>query len=533
MPLSEAARAAVREALAAAPRGGRTALAERLAARYGLSRSALYAAVRLDGARRPRAPARPEYREWARVAAVLRHMAPAPVPLEVAIEAGIAGGDLPPEAASMPLATAYRVLRDLGLAEAPARHRRLHADWPMQALLIDGSTSAHLTVGGPVGEDWELRLHRRPWRAGGYKNKPLGAERLRLTAYGVWDMCTGYALSRYAVARGEAAWDAMDFLCWACGGARAEDPRVVMHGVPDDLWSDLGPLARSAASRDLLDRLGIRLVTGPPYAKARMGGVERVWRTQWSRFERSLYLRRSDSILLSELNARVLEHHLRESARRASRTPVDGRSASRAAAWSALHRRRPADRPLRAMPADPIATMAQEARRWVDAAGVLRWRGEWECADLHSCWVVARRPADGSEAVVAECERTGRRTLAVPVRRRPYGVLRTAPATPLDRLLADPPALSGADVHAPAGADAVVVPMPARSAPPAPLDDPLDADALPSLDAAMEVFGRGYPWPLSPGIRARIEARLLADGLSRRAAETLAAELSALAGSGG
>ena len=62
------------------------------------------------------------------------------------------------------------------------------------------------------------------------------------------------------------------------------------HGVPDDLWSDQGPLFKSSAARDLLNRLGIRLVTGEPYAKERMGGVERAHRHRWARFEGALFL---------------------------------------------------------------------------------------------------------------------------------------------------------------------------------------------------------------------------------------------------
>ena len=96
-------------------------------------------------------------------------------------------------------------------------------------------------------------------------------QRLRVIVYAVWDMCTGYTLARYTVAKGENALDAMNFLCWALAGK--DDPRIPFHGVPDDLWSDQGPLLKSAAARDLLSRLGIRLVKGAPHAKERMGGV--------------------------------------------------------------------------------------------------------------------------------------------------------------------------------------------------------------------------------------------------------------------
>ena len=136
---------------------------------------------------------------------------------------------------------------------------------------------------------------------------------MRLGVYGLWDMCTGYQLARYAVERGESSTGAMEAVCWA--GEEKDDPRLVMHGKFDDLWSDLGPFAKSSAATDLLDRLDIDLVTGEAYAKERMGGVERTHRTRWARFERSLFTRGIETILLSELAPRLIEYLVGENAR--------------------------------------------------------------------------------------------------------------------------------------------------------------------------------------------------------------------------
>ena len=316
---------------------------------------------------------KPEYRRAVRVAVDLAHRAPEPAPLDLALEAAvgaglIAAGDVPP------LSTAHRIVRDEGLRPKPRRTQRLCADYPMQAVQVECTTSKFLSVGDPVGDgDYELRLVKRI-SARGYKNKPLAAHRLRLQAYGLWDMCTGYVRSALTVARGENALDQTEALCAML--AETGDPLRPMHGLPDHVWSDNGAWCKSPAVIDLLDRLGVDLVRGAPYNSERQGGVERPWRTLWRRFELSLYLRAGgpEMILLSELRERLLEYERRENAR-LSRTPVAGRPASRAAAWVALTNGRPADNRLRRLPKGAIETMSREVRRRVDRNGIVRWDG--------------------------------------------------------------------------------------------------------------------------------------------------------------
>ena len=532
MTLAAAAVECIRAELAAAPHGGRGAVVRRLAHTWGVSAAAIYRAAQLRGAPRARAVSRPEYRAWVPIAVALAHKAPKPVPLDVAIGAGVERGLLPPAAAAMPLATAYRVARELGLVVRRRLHRRLHADYPMQAVLVDWSSSEHLVAERPAGDDWRLKLHRRPWSAGGYKNKPLKPHRMRVGVYALWDMCTGYTVARYAVERGESALGGMEFLCWALG-AEHGDARIPLHGVPDDLWMDGGPLARSRPMRDLIGRMGIATPPGLPYAKDRMGGVERSHRTRWSRFERALFLRRDSTLLLSELNARLVEFTVAENARRHSRTEAPGRAgASRTEAWVALTRTRP--QPLRRLPERPMETLARESRRWVDNAGQIQWDGVlYEAAGgWHDRWVVARRAMDGSGDLVIEDEATEARQVARRYAPRPYGVVRTAPKTPLDALLEAGAPDVGADVWAPAAGAADLARL-APLAPAAPLDNPLDADRLGSLEEAMRLFVARYPWPLSAASRARVVARIEACGLSRRAVVALAGSLMTLTGAGG
>lgn len=532
MKLSPAAVEDIRARMRDAPRGAKSAVAAELGARYGVSIATVYRRAAVGGAARRRAKRRPEYRGWVETAVALAHRAPAPVPLDLAIESAIGAGHLPAEAAAMPAGTAHRIARELGLRPAARRTQRIHADYPMQAVQFDASTSAHLTVLGPAGDgDWRLRLHRSPIprAARGYKNRPLGPDRLRLMVYGIWDACTGYRRARYVVARGESAADAVAALVEML--RETGDPERPLHGLPDDLWSDQGPAFSARASRELLGRLGIGLVTGEPYRKERMGGVERAWRTQWARFERSLFLAEegADEVLLSRLNLRLEEYERREG-RRTSRARVGGRTATRAQAWTALSNGRPADRPLRAMPADAMRTLHREGERRIDRNGIVRWEGEeWECREWHSRRVLVRqRLAGDADALTLVDPRTGERSQARRYGARRYGEVRAIPATALDRLLdaAAERGAAGSDPFAArAPAPAGVVPLRPRAPAPAALPDPLDAGRYESLADAMAAFGELYPWPLGPADRAAVRAAIEAAGFEREAVAELAGRL--------
>ena len=536
--LTAAARQEIQRAFEAAAPGAAAALARKLAATFGVSASTIYRAAQRGGKKRRRAPRRPEYREWARTAALIARASPErPLPLDLALDAAIKSGALPPEAAAMPIGTAYRIVRELGFAPRARRARRLFADYPMQAVQVDGSGSECLMVERALPDgDFLLKLNATPLPSGGYKNKPLGPERLRAWCYGLWDMATGYTLSRYAVASGESSLDAMAFLCWALG-AEHGDPRVPFHGVPDNLWTDQGPLFKSAASRELLERLGINLEAGAPYNKNRMGGVERSHRARWSRFESSLFAAGRETWTLAALNARLLEFHIRENDLRFSRSRVGDRNASRAAAWVALTNARPADNRLRKLPADPIATMAREARRWADGNGVIRWGGvEYELpGDLCNQWVTARRPVAAGEGeeedggVVAETA-AGDRVLAPPLRARPYGQTPAASAPPLERALAEGLPAVAADCYAPGAArpEAGATPLPARSGPAAPLANPLDANNYASPEEATQAFLSLYGRPLSAARLAQARAILARRNFSKQAVRDLALDLANL-----
>ena len=473
---------------------------------------------------------REDYREWVRTAVTIAHRAPAePVALDIAIEAGISNGELPPAAAHMPLSSAYRIRRELGLHRTGKRTQRLWADYPMQAVQFDGSTSMYLSVKRQLDDgDWLLKLYRRPISARGYKNKPLGPDRERPITYGLWDMATGYRLSSYVVARGENALDSAEALVWML--AEKEDKRLVMHGVPDDLWLDQGPITKSRVTTDLLERLDIHLVTGEAYNKTRMGGVERGWRTLWARFERSLFLLGRDELTLAEVNARLTEYLVRENDRGKARTLVGERRVSREAAWTALTNARPEDNRLRRLPDNPLATLAAESQRRLNRNGHLHWDGlVYEAPTLYDVWVTARRAPNGSGAVVIEHVETGWREEATLIKQRAYGDVRAAPKLPLEKLLEDAPAESpGADVYAPAPDAPNVVRMAARTSEPAALENPLAVGTYNNIEEAMRAFYGLYEHRTTLD-QDRIIRRFISEqGLTKKAVINLAHDMLSL-----
>ena len=204
---------------------------------------------------------------------------------------------------------------------------------------------------------------------------------------------------------------------------------------------------------------------------------------------------------------------------------------SRTAAWLALTQRRPADRPLRRLPDNPLATLAHSARRTIDANELIHWDGVvYESAEWHARTVIVRRRMDGSGDLVIEDPATGERRIARRYTLRAYGDVRTSPASPLDKLIADDAdrARPGADVYAP-GAAPAVVPMPPRTAPAAPLENPLDGGRCRNLREAWRAFVEIYPHPLKPAQRARLERHFLAAELDRDDVIAIAQELAAAA----
>jgi len=520
-----------------APRGHKTAVIERAAQQFGVSAATLYRRLNAAGHRGPgrdRTPDHPEYREWAGVLAIMMAKAPkGAIPLDLCVEVAttkdpVTGEQmLPTQAAKVPLGTYRRILREGGFRQEKKRTRKLHADHPNQAWQFDASTSEYLTVGAPTEDgDRILKLYHRPDRAGkGYKNKPLGPDRLRLVYYGVWDMCTGYRYARAVSALGESGLDAMEFLCGAF--ERRDDLRDPMHGLPIDLWVDQGPLTKYAATRDLLRRLAINTIEGKPYQHTRQGGIESGWRTIWRRFELSLFLlgRQGEpyTTTVSALNARLAEFFCGDWNTRPCRNDP---TISRRDAWV---RGMNLVGGARLCPQHPLETLATEVRRTLDSSGCFQWENiTYEVERWHGIQVIARRALDDSGRVIVEHPDTGERLQAATHQPIPYSEFRgKQPQLPIERAAtAGAKIKTGVDPFAPAANAATnVVSLPPRAKPAAELPDPLEAGAYASLDAAMTAFHQCYPYPLSIDNRRLIEARVQDAGLRKDAVRELALTL--------
>ena len=143
-------------------------------------------------------------------------------------------------------------------------------------------------------------------------------------------------------------------------------------------------------------------------------------------------------------------------------------------------------------------------------------------------WVAVRLALVGGDGgIVVEDEATGERRECPPWAPTPHGEIVGNPATPLERLLAeDAPEWAGADVFAPGGEAGNVVPLPPRTVAAAPLADPLDADALPDVDAAMRLFGSLCPG-LSSAALGAVREEIERAGASRAVVEELARTIAA------
>ena len=527
--LGRAALDLLRDELAACPRGHKTACIEKAARLYGMHPATLRKLLLKAGILQPSAARRrklnADYEAWTQVLAQLSSKAPgSPIPLDQCLTAAVADGLLPLAAAEVPVGTYYRIIRTLGLCTTTRRHYRLHAEYGYQAVQLDASTSQHWTVQRKLDDgDVMLRLHHAPFSASGYKNKPLGPDRLRCVVYATWDMHSGHQLARYVAAPGESGVDAMDYLCWAM--APREDPRFPIHGMIANLWSDQGPLVKKMAATDLLDRLGIAINKGRPYQKTRMGGVEQTHATRWRSFERQFFLYalagERVELRLSELN-RQLMTYLAKLNERCSRTD---HAVSKTQAWVRSVNARGG---LPALPQDPMDTLSLEINRVLDAAGILRWNNkEYEVKEIFGRPVVARRDKDGQRVVVYD-PATKETYDAIPYVPRLYDEIRTGktPTGETTKEQGDALRLEGKTLYGddPAGN---VAQFPARKQPAAPLQDPLDTSRYRNLTAALMAFNTIYAVPMEEATRALVAQQITDAGLSKDFVRELAQDMRA------
>lgn len=509
--------------------GNKTDIVKHYAGKNGISPSTLYRQLNraglINGTDRPRAPVRPEYRQWVVIAKQLALKVPKgvrPVSLWMAMRQAVMDGLVPEKAMQVADGTFNRIAREMGLQEQPQKTRTLTTTHPMRYVQLDASTSEHFSIVKRLDDgDYLLRLHTRP-NIDGYKNKPLMKDRLRPVVYAIWDMYSGYQLARYTAAMGENAEDSADFLLWACGTDK--DDRFPFCGVPEHLWSDQGPLFKSASSRDLLDRLGIILETGEPYDKTRMGGVERTHSERWS-WERSFFMRLEKGqhfeITLSALNQALWDYLAEIVNERASRCHS---GMSRRNAWvSGVNRMGGVVQ----IPPDAMATLAIAHRRKVRAGMFVFFYKEYEVDGIGLGEVSILTDTTLTPQVVRNLDTGKQHTFRY---RGPVMVgeeFRGIKETPRDKLakiaheLVGQNPLFGDGENLPEN----VISIPARVLPAKPLFNPL-ADELnyASVDEAMAAFAAAYQLPMSQEHRTMVR-ELVSKDTSKKYIADLASRL--------
>ncbi|MDD5088707.1 MAG: hypothetical protein PHI18_07915, partial [bacterium] len=288
-------------------------------------------------------------------------------------------------------------VRKLGLSK-PRGYTRFQAEYSNQVHQFDVSGSAYLEVVDDLGGG-EFLLRRRSPRS--RLSKKQKENRWRLWMIGVVDDYSGMAAVQYEVAAGEGATWVRYHLdkIW-----RGLDPRLMLRGLPEVLYCDNGPFARTAETLPYLSQdmgVGVELQTHEPYRSRSTGKMERQWRTIKSGFEVA-FLAGRDALLLSELNRMVIEWSVQQQAKKHRLLDC-----ARGEAWSrglTSEVRIPAD--------DALRNAFRTDVRTVDGSGVFTLGGTAYRVgeEFRSSRVLVFR--NGLNEVVCEIAATGQRAIA-------------------------------------------------------------------------------------------------------------------------
>lgn len=135
-----------------------------------------------------------------------------------------------------------------------------------------------------------------------YKNKPGHVTRIqaeRLIRYTVADHFTHQLLTRYYLGS-ESAANLTEFLIWAMGAKQGH----IVHGVPLILQMDMGSANTSAMTRNLLERLDVRVIVHERHNSRANGAVEKAHHIVEREFESGLSFQHVKS--LDDLNDKAL-----------------------------------------------------------------------------------------------------------------------------------------------------------------------------------------------------------------------------------
>ncbi|MDD2468856.1 MAG: hypothetical protein PHI97_33210 [Desulfobulbus sp.] len=328
---------------------------------------------------------------------------------------------LPEDAPKFHPGTINRCAREGRLNKTARRIQRFQAERPNQLHHVDMSTSQFLHVVKALpNDDYQLKLHEGSSQ--NYKNKPL-LIKLKLCIYGVVDDYSGCLAARYVAAPGESAANNLNFLSWAW----AKTGDKTLHGLPESIKGDKGPMMRGKMAEDLFARLGVTIDPSEPGAKDAHGKIERPWRTIWQRFEKQFLAvddRKKFEITISELNRQFLIFLDTEYNRRDHRYE---KGVTREQMWKRITLAKNGG--VRPLPEGAFSTTCAQIERKVGRDGTFRLDNElFEVKGLHDARVRVIKGVFTDDIIVQDVE-TGEKYEVIPFKPNPVGTFTAHPHT--------------------------------------------------------------------------------------------------------
>jgi transposase InsO family protein len=510
--------AQARQEIKFAPHGHKSVMAGKWAAVFGISYQSMYRLIQDTTKKRERKgdPVKAEYRDWTKIVFQIKKRPPeeaGEISTEDAIVIGIKSGELPAEAAMVPVGTYNLIARKAGYTKQEIRANRFQAERPNQAHHFDASTSKFFYIAKSLGNgDYLLKIHRP---AKHYKNKPIPVDKLRPWIYGLTDDHSGRFIARYVAAQGENSADSMSFLSWAWSDI----------GLPEKLLADQGMLKKALPSRDLIERLGVELPEMMPYQKRGHGKIERPWRTAWQKFELPFF-GVSDwdkfEISMTEMNQQLTNYINDKYNQLPHRFEND---ITRLQAWNRIN----LHGGIITIPENALATVLKRSKRKVDIAGILQYEGaSYEVKGLHEAWVYVFEGVFDDRLIVQEIA-TGKKYEVRKFAPLALDEYRAHPETAHQKLIAEDQlqVAHSAMLYATAKpADEKIISMPIRTKEEREIADPFDVHHYATLADAMKEFSEIVGTFIHPEEREGIEAAIVGNGLNKQFVTDLALEVS-------
>jgi len=390
----------------------------------------------------------------------------------IAIQSGLI-----PESLKNQVPTINRIGRMMGLNKKKRRITRYQAEYPNQLHHVDASSSRCFYVERKLPDgDYLLKLH-----AGkkGYKNKPVPI-RLRPWVYSLVDDYSGYYIGRYVVAYGESADDNMIFLAWAW----SKNDDKPFYGLSNELKGDFGPMMRSKAFQNFIERLGLKINPSKPENKESHGKIERRFRTCWQRFEKPFFAQtdwKKFKITLSELNRQFLIFQEGEN----NRSHRFEKDITRLQAWKRINLKGGAT----ALPDDVLSKVINIEERVVGADGCFTIDNVWyEVKGLHDANVYVYRGVF-DDRIVVEDKETGMKYETEKFTPNPVGVYTVQEDTPHQKIVKEAQNLEiDNKLHESPKDKGNVTHFPIKTKQVRTIEDPLNVNSYLSLNEAVQDF---------------------------------------------